>query len=1305
MADVEVAVRRRFDVWNEVPLVPQTTGMSCWAASAAMLIGWRESIPVDPQEVASGIGRWSDFKDGLHPVDVAALAETWGLRTDGRDTWTPDELRQVLERYGPIWLGEASPALHSIVVAGMHGDGTPDGTWVRINDPWPVGRGERYTITWRQLMQNFHAATELAGVHAQVLHTGGRGRGSRGMYRYEERREIRREPSPTPDRPRPEEVAMRVARNGRRSHHEEYTASFAGLATAKGVIAAGTQYLDTRSSRPDPLEGHAGTGENLYLCWTELPDDLQSIDVVVHIHGFSSLPPSAATLRGKVAGSGLDLTGARGGRDRPTLGIIPRGRKITAAEIESDPEANKKRYTFPALTRNGGAGLEGLIQYALDWLAANVLGRGAGEVSTDRLILTAHSGGGAPLDRLLAAHADRAACNPHEVHVFDALYGPTTGLVGWVRDRIAADQALLASASALAGERLDLLATQGGALRIVYRGGTRKGSEAVALELPGSGDELAAAYRAELTSVEHGDIPGAFGGILLRDVRTDLVTLSQGHGLTQPLSADDPGAGERYGAPVGIFRHYQPAAMRRPGRATARTLDVTTVEALLTRARSALGRSVEYKLGAGGRRPDADTPADKENRCDCSGFVAWSLGLDRKTDHPVYVKHNGGWINTDAIIHDTTQSTGLFVRLDRPRVGALLVYGSTYENGKRKKPGHVGIVTELDEHGDASMMIDCGASSWRKLKDAIQEREPTPFKRSDTVIAWYAAMSDEAATTASAARTLSRPFQAVTPVARRPAIEEEPRYLDGAPEPDAGGRRYYTNYATVDAAAAVDEVRRVCAGGSWVERILRVITNEGRSKNFVTITGLDGLTFGITDFASDGGVHGFMTLCRQSRPEQAAAAFGDHLAEVTDREWIRENNGSRRKRLADDRGVIRFRWLREGLDRLLSDPALHGLQLAAFVRGKVSPSLEAFKDQAFTLELPVAVMVGIANSYGFRGMRRHFLIPALAEVEGRGVDRELGVAEHMLKAYVRGERREAARVPGLDVVARGFGRTPGGLPGEAPSGLGHRGTRAYLILRHFPAGAVYTGLGAFTLSSEERFDGEPTTGGSSAPAPSGAAGLELEKDWAQITQSVASCARREYTRWGGGDPAAQLVETDAGATAMLHDYWAAVGRDISDADLQDPAWQKGHPWSSAFIGWVMTEAGATPEFRASGAHYRYIAAAKGNRVSGSSNPVKAYRIDEVEPRPGDLICRARSNSGASYDNVDDGTSRATHADVVVEVGPTSVKAVGGNASDSASGLSNTVGRKSIALANGKVKLAGDLRNEFFAIVRIEPPAL
>jgi len=119
-----------------------------------------------------------------------------------------------------------------------------------------------------------------------------------------------------------------------------------------------------------------------------------------------------------------------------------------------------------------------------------------------------------------------------------------------------------------------------------------------------------------------------------------------------------------------------------------------TVNELLKRARSALGKKVKYRLGAGGIDPKSPTPASVDNACDCSGFVCWCLGISRKTDHPLYVRFNGGWINTDAIVHDANQPTGFFRKIDEPKVGCLIVFPSK----KPRRPyGHVGIVTEVKE--------------------------------------------------------------------------------------------------------------------------------------------------------------------------------------------------------------------------------------------------------------------------------------------------------------------------------------------------------------------------------------------------------------------------------------------------------------------------------------------------------------------------------------------------------------------------------------------------------------------------------
>jgi len=170
---------QRFDIWHEVPLVQQLTGMSCWAAAAAMLIGWRDCIDIDAEQVTAGSGRWEAYREGLMPEDVPALAEAWDLVMEPPRRHSAWSLQDLLSRKGPLWVGEASPGLHVVVVAGMRGDGSAEGTKVHIADPWPVGKGERYTLTFAQLAQNLDVATGISGSPAQVLHTGGRERSRR----------------------------------------------------------------------------------------------------------------------------------------------------------------------------------------------------------------------------------------------------------------------------------------------------------------------------------------------------------------------------------------------------------------------------------------------------------------------------------------------------------------------------------------------------------------------------------------------------------------------------------------------------------------------------------------------------------------------------------------------------------------------------------------------------------------------------------------------------------------------------------------------------------------------------------------------------------------------------------------------------------------------------------------------------------------------------------------------------------------------------------------------------------------------
>ena len=155
-----------------------------------------------------------------------------------------------------------------------------------------------------------------------------------------------------------------------------------------------------------------------------------------------------------------------------------------------------------------------------------------------------------------------------------------------------------------------------------------------------------------------------------------------------------------------------------------------TGEDVVRRARSAIGHGTRYKLGAGGTNPNAPHPATG-GACDCSGFTAWALGVSRQTSDPLYRDFNGGWINTDAMVHDATRPGGLFTRLSTPRVGALAVYGRRGAGSY----GHCGVISAV-EGGRIAKVIHCSSGNDRN-GDAIQETGPAVFEKPDVVFAWF----------------------------------------------------------------------------------------------------------------------------------------------------------------------------------------------------------------------------------------------------------------------------------------------------------------------------------------------------------------------------------------------------------------------------------------------------------------------------------------------------------------------------------------------------------------------------------------
>ena len=255
-----------------------------------------------------------------------------------------------------------------------------------------------------------------------------------------------------------------------------------------GIVAAGEGYLaDT-----PVLRAHAGTQPDLFLRWNPIPLDAAAVDVVVHLHGFSRAG-AAMALAEKVPRSGLDLSR----RTRPTLAILPRGNWLRYSW-----------YDHPAMLAGG---LDRLVEYALARFAASLPGA-PGALEIDRLILTAHSGGGMPaLDAIAAARR-----MPDELHIFDGLYG---------RDPAAGDPMRgIETIEEWLGQRLAREPERPGALRVVFieqQTGpfSRRVGEVIARQLSGAEPERAAdlrrRYRVELSTWPHARIAERCGPDLL----------------------------------------------------------------------------------------------------------------------------------------------------------------------------------------------------------------------------------------------------------------------------------------------------------------------------------------------------------------------------------------------------------------------------------------------------------------------------------------------------------------------------------------------------------------------------------------------------------------------------------------------------------------------------------------------------------------------------------------------------------------------------------------------------------------------
>jgi ABC-type bacteriocin/lantibiotic exporter with double-glycine peptidase domain len=133
---------------HTVAHVPQSQTMSCWAASSAMLLGWRDSVCYTDETILEQFPQFGT--DGQDEGECRVMVKDLGMFEHPEVCRTAEAWIQVLER-GPVMV--AIPG-HWIVVAGIEGDET-NGYQMYVLDP---GASEGWW-TYEQVEQAYELDT------------------------------------------------------------------------------------------------------------------------------------------------------------------------------------------------------------------------------------------------------------------------------------------------------------------------------------------------------------------------------------------------------------------------------------------------------------------------------------------------------------------------------------------------------------------------------------------------------------------------------------------------------------------------------------------------------------------------------------------------------------------------------------------------------------------------------------------------------------------------------------------------------------------------------------------------------------------------------------------------------------------------------------------------------------------------------------------------------------------------------------------------------------------------------------------
>lgn len=118
-----------------VAYVQQSTTMNCWAASTAMLVGYRDGQCLADTTIVDQMSQYDpsgNYHDGATQPELGHVAQLFQLSQVYPVCQDAHGWEQWLNDHGPLLIQVPGNAYHSIVVTGVK----PDEGQIHVLDPW-----------------------------------------------------------------------------------------------------------------------------------------------------------------------------------------------------------------------------------------------------------------------------------------------------------------------------------------------------------------------------------------------------------------------------------------------------------------------------------------------------------------------------------------------------------------------------------------------------------------------------------------------------------------------------------------------------------------------------------------------------------------------------------------------------------------------------------------------------------------------------------------------------------------------------------------------------------------------------------------------------------------------------------------------------------------------------------------------------------------------------------------------------------------------------------------------------------------